>query len=151
MNFFGLIFIFIGLIILYFTKNSNKPKRDYSKDSTVLATVLSTHDFSGQRWIVSFTDENGNEVLGMDDCIAGSTFHPENYHIPVKNSEEQVYYWKLDRTKRNYSINGQPIEYFIHFCDETLYDLSKEKKKRSVSGIRIFAILFIIAGLVMFL
>lgn len=49
-----------------------------------LGTVLHTHDFTGHRWIVKFYNEQGREVLGMDDVLAAETFHPEKYHLPKK-------------------------------------------------------------------
>lgn len=149
MKFMGIIFIAVGIILFKVTKNLYHEKNDYLNYPTTTGTVLHTHDFAGQRWLVEFYDEQGRLVLGMDDVLAGSTFHPEKYHIPKSDTEEQFYYWELDRTKRSYSINGRLVEYYIHFCDEGLYELSKKKLKRSAMEGRLIGSAFIVAGLVM--
>lgn len=149
MKFIGIIFIAVGILTFRLTKNLYHEQTYYMKYPKTLGTVLHTHDFTGHRWIVKFYNEQGREVLGMDDVLAAETFHPEKYHIPKANTEQQIYYWELNRQKHHYSINYIPIEYYIHFCDEGLYELAHKQLKKSAMGVCLIGIGFIVAGIIM--
>lgn len=152
MNILGaVIFITIGFGLLWFIKwRDSDRKSDYSQYPKAMATVLGAEDFGGERWIVKFHNEEGKEVLGRDNELTGSTFHPERYHFPKRKMETYVYYWKKTGNSK-YFLNNVLIEYDIHFCDDTLYELSKKSIKRSNAVIRIIAVCMTIAGVLIFL
>ena len=85
--------IFIaGIMAVKLTKVvMTKETKDYSVWDTAIGKVGHTEDFYGDRWIVSFIDKTGSEVIGMDDKIAYSSFS-HKYKRPVFGSEEQIYY-----------------------------------------------------------
>lgn len=149
MKVIGIIFIIVGIFLFRVTRNLYCEKTDYMKYPKTVGTVLHTHDFTGCRWIVQFYNEEGREVLGMDDVVAASSFHSEEYHMPQKNTEQQFYYWELNRQKYHYSINDTPIEYYIHFCDEELYELAHKQLRRSAMGGCLIGACFAIGGIVM--
>lgn len=135
MNILGcIIFLIIGIsIIIIATKmfksgTKKYEEKDYSKYPVTTGTVYHMEDFIGNRWTVGFLDETGKEVLGMDDMISSNTFFPNKYHIPKVGTKEKVYYWKYNE-KSSFSVNNQKVEYYIHFCNEKLYDLQKKLKK----------------------
>lgn len=149
MNIFGcIIFLIIGiLIILFVPKLLNHKNEDYSKYPVTTGKVCHQHDFIGNRWIVSFLDENGKEVLRMDNIISSyNTFSPEKYTIPKVGTEEKIYFWKNDH-KSQFSINNQKVEYYIHFCNEKLYSLQITKGKRHSTVAIIIGLTFIIFGI----
>lgn len=144
-----IIFLIIGIsIIIIATKIFKCEKKEYEKMDylqypVATGTVYHMHDFIGNRWIVGFLDETGKEVLGMDDMISSNTFFPNKYHIPKFRTKEKVYYWKCNE-KSNFSVNNQKVEYYIHFCNEKLYDLQKNHKKYTflcAIGIGLFLII----------
>lgn len=129
MNILGIIFLIIGISeIVIVPKMLKGETKEYSKYPVATGTVCHMEDFIGDRWIVSFIDETGREVLGMDDMILTNTFFSNKYHIPKVGTKEKVYYWKYDG-ESNFSVNNQNIEYYIHFCNEDLYDLQKKSKR----------------------
>ena len=149
MKIFGcIIFFIIGILIILFVPELLKYKNeDYSKYPVTTGKVCHKQDFIGDRWIVSFLDENGQEVLGMDNIISSySTFSPEKYTIPKVGMEEKIYFWK-NNDKSKFSINNQKIEYYIHFCNEKLYSLQITKGKRHSIVAIIIGITFIIFGI----
>lgn len=122
---------------------------DYSKYPSTTGTVGHKHNFKGDRWIVSFHDQNGNEVLGMDDIFYSGTFFANKYNLPKHGTQEKIYFWKYDN-KFKYSINNKKIEYYIHFCNESFYDLKKKRNKMySIINIAM-GIFFIICGILIF-
>jgi len=121
-------------------------EKEYSKYPVAIGTVYHMEDFIGDRWIVGFIDEAGKEVLGMDDMISSDTFFPNKYHIPKFGTKEKVYYWKYDE-KSNFSVNNQNIEYYIHFCNEDLYDLQKKLKRDACFCAIDLGIFLIICGI----
>lgn len=147
-----IIFLIIGIsIIIIATKifkfeKKEYEKMDYSQYPVATGTVYHMHDFSGDRWIVGFPDETGKEVLGMDDMISSDTFFPNKYHIPKFRTKEKIYYWKYNE-KSSYGINNQKVEYYIHFCDEKLYDLQKKHKKYTFLGAIGIGLFLIICGI----
>lgn len=147
-----IIFLIIGIsIIIIATKTFKREKKeyeemDYSQYPVATGTVYHMHDFSGDRWIVGFPDETGKEVLGMDDMISSDTFFPNKYHIPKFRTKEKIYYWKYNE-KSSYGINNQKVEYYIHFCDEKLYDLQKKHKKYTFLGAIGIGLFLIICGI----
>lgn len=149
MKFIGIVFIAAGILAFRLTKNLRRNESDYLKYPKTVGTVLHTHDFTGHRWIVKFKNDQGREVLGMDDVLAAESFHPEKYHMPKENTKQQIYYWELNRQTHHYSINRIPIEYNIHFCDERLYELAHKQLKRSAALGRLIGIGFAIAGIIM--
>lgn len=143
----GAVFIIIGTItIIYTPKLIMYKKKDYSKFPVTTATIGHMHDFTGDRWIVHFKNEKGIEVLGMDDVISYSTFFPDKYHIPKFGQQEEVYYWEYEG-KSNYRISKQRVEYYIHFCNEDLYELQKIKGKNHSIIAVIIGLAFIICGI----
>lgn len=79
MNILGcIIFIIIGIIIILFVPKALKyTDKDYSKYPITTGKVFHQHNFIGNRWIVSFLNEDGKEVLGMDNIISSyNTFNP---------------------------------------------------------------------------
>lgn len=151
MNIFGtLIFFVIGGILIWRPKAS---KTDYSRYPVTVGEVKIPFDACGDRWLVDFIDEEGMEVVGMDDiAYEGGTFHPERYHLPKRKTMECIYYWKMGKTEQgHYFINGKPITHYIHFCDETLYELNRKKERLSIIGTRVLGSCIIFAGLIVFL
>lgn len=148
LHMFGSLILFaFGAVLWRLSKGMRRwEETDYSRYPVTVGTVLGTHSFSTTRWLVRFTNEAGREMLGMDDIPAGSSMHPERYHIPQSGTEERIYYWKCSGEKQHYSLNGVPVEYHIHFCDESLYKLSKEEICKSAARIRILGICILIAG-----
>ena len=153
MNILGcIIFLIIGSsIIIIATKIFKSEKKayeekDYSKYPVVIGTVYHMEDFIGNRWIIGFLDETGKEVLGMDDMISSNTFFPNKYHIPKVGTKEKVYYWKYNENS-NFSVNNQKVEYYIHFCNEELYDLQKKLKRDAYFFIIGLGIFLIICGI----
>ncbi|MEI3530404.1 MAG: hypothetical protein V8Q75_04960 [Bacilli bacterium] len=150
MNLLGcIIFLIIGTSIMIMGSKMLKrekkeyEEKEYSKYPVAIGTVYHMEDFIGDRWIVVFIDETGKEVLGMDDMISSNTFFPNKYHIPKVGTKEKIYYWKYDE-KSNFSVNNQNIEYYIHFCNEDLYDLQKKLKRDAcfcAIGLGIFLII----------
>ncbi len=149
MNILGCIISLIGISIIiiaikmYKSETKKYEEKDYSKYPVTTGTVYHMEDFIGRRWIVGFLDETGKEVLGMDDMMSSSTFFPNKYHIPKFGTKEKVYYWKYNE-KSSFSVNKQRVEYYIHFCNEKLYDLHKKVRKRSLFftiGLGIFLII----------
>ena len=68
MNIVGIIFLIIGISeILIVPKMLKKEMKEYSKYPVQTGTVCHMEDFIGDRWIVSFIDETGKEVLGTID------------------------------------------------------------------------------------
>lgn len=150
MNLFGsLIFFVFGVTFIWISRSSHAGKKtDYSQYPITSGTVLHIYDFVYDRWIVEFDAPDGRRVLGMDDVIASNTFHPEKYHLPKPGTTEQFYYWSLEeRNLHHFSINHMPVEYYIHFCDETLYALSTEKERKSNIATLALGICIILAGL----
>lgn len=120
--------IILVAIKIFNNEKKNMNKLDYSKYPVATGIVYHMEDFIGDRWTVGFLDETGKEVLGMDDMISSNTFFPNKYHIPKIGLKEKIYYWKYDK-KSNFSVNNQKNEYYIHFCNEELYDLQKKLKE----------------------
>lgn len=146
----GIIFLILGIAIIIFAPKVLKYKKnDYSKYKVTTGTVYHMHNFFGNRWIVGFIDENGKEVLGMDDVISYDTFSSNRYSIPKFGTKEKVYYWKYDN-KSQFSIDDKKVEYYIHFCNENLYDLQKTKKKNHSTLAVIFGIVLAVIGIVIF-
>lgn len=131
MNIVGcIIFIIAGIIAVEFPKVSkSQGLKDYSKCRVAEGIVIGTLDFYGERWAVYFTDEKGREVLGMDDVIAESSFS-HKYKRPVSKTEEKVYYYPM-KDNGSITLNGKKAEYYIHFCNDDLYELQKHVVKRS--------------------
>lgn len=151
MNIVGAIIFWVaGFISIMLTRVLKEENKDYSSYPVAVGTVLGTENFCGQRWVVRFTDLSGEEVLGMDDVIGYSTFHPENYHLPKRKLQEKVYYYVRD-DKSIYTINDKSVDYYIHFCDETLYELTKVKRKKSRISCITLGIVFVILGIVVLL
>lgn len=153
MNILGcIIFIIIGIIIILFVPKALKyTDKDYSKYPITTGKVFHQHNFIGNRWIVSFLNEDGKEVLGMDNIISSyNTFNPEKYTMPKFGTEEKIYFWKYDNESQ-FGINNQKIEYYIHFCNENLYSLQITKCKRHSIIAIILGLLFIIFGILIWL
>lgn len=152
MNILGaIIFIIIGTIVIVKVPKilMYKKETDYSKYPVEIGTVNHMEDFGGDRWIVSFTDETGKKVLGMDDIISYSIFLPDKYNIPKFGTKEKIYFWKYD-CKSNYSINGQRVEYYTHFCNEDLYNLQRIKGKRHSILAVLLGLVFITCGVLIY-
>lgn len=146
MNIFGcIIFLIIGTSVMIMGLKCQRVKKEYeekeySKYPVAVGTIYHMENFIGDRWIVGFIDETGKEVLGMDDMISSNTFCSNKYHIPKFGTEEKIYYWKYDK-KSKFSVNGQNIEYYIHFCNEDFYDFQRKLKKDAcfwIIGIGLF-------------
>ena len=149
MNILGcIIFLIIGIFIILFVPKLLKYKNeDYSEYPVATGEICHQQDFIGNRWIVSFSDESGKEVLGMDNIISSyNTFSPEKYTIPKIGTKEKNYNWKNDHASQ-FSINNQKVEYYIHFCNEKLYSLQISKGKSHSSFAIIIGLTFIILGI----
>lgn len=150
MNIVGAI-IFIGIGIIIITKVYKLLKydedTDYTKYPVAIGTVLGT-EFD-ERWIVSFIDKTGEEVLGMDDFLACSTFFKDKYSLPKRRTKEKVYYWKYEENSQ-YSINHKEIKYYIHFCNEDMYELAKKQNKRELIIFVFIGLAFIVSGVIIF-
>lgn len=146
----AIIFCVVGILVLYVsTKIYKGNDNDYIKYPTAVGTVLGTEEFIGGRWIVSFLNEEGTEVLAMDDRFSASTFTPEKYHMPKRKNQEKVYYWKYQGNSQ-FGINGQTVEYYFHFCDEKLYELVDLKQRNSIILSRIIGVIIIVVGIAIF-
>lgn len=100
------------------------------------------------RWIVYFTDDSGRKQVGMDDIIAASSFS-NKYKGPTSGTDEKVYYYP--RTDNSiYRINQDSVDYYIHFCNEDLYELQRHVANRTdimgkiIGSCLIFAALLIL-------
>lgn len=158
MNIVGAIFFWAwGILFAFvFPKAFKKDAIDYSQYDIALGTVLGTflemNDLTEQgskRWIVAFTDAQGKPVLGIDKELYASTFKPEKYHLPKRKTQEKVYYWKRNDSSI-YRINGQEVEYYIHFCDETLYRLLNEQDRRGEKVCVFLGVIFGLLGMLIF-
>lgn len=150
MNIVGcVLFIIAGILAIIFPRIGKKQGlEDYSGCATAMGEVAGTEDFCGERWMVCFTDANGREVLGMDDVIAVSSFS-HKYKRPKRRTTEAVYYYP--RTENGFfKLNGRRVEYYIHFCNEDLYELQKHVTKRDcVIGILLGIAFMICAVLIL--
>ena len=101
----------------------SKEEKDYSQYPTTMGYVRFTQSFhdDGYRQFVEFTDQNGKKVMGMHDRCNCNGF-------PEHHTTQKIYYWKL-REGLHYSINGEPIEYYIHYCDQRFYKKYDEESK----------------------
>ncbi|MCD8096614.1 MAG: hypothetical protein LUE31_00935 [Lachnospiraceae bacterium] len=154
MNIIGAI-LFAGIGIVWFLAASRirRKSTDYTGYPVTEGTVLHTENFAAERWTASFCI-GGEEVLGMDDRFAASTFKPEKYHIPKCRTQESIYYWKRteqDLRSGHYGINGKPVEYYFHFCVESFYELRDRKEKNAAIRYRILGMIFIFLGILIFL
>ncbi|MCD8196438.1 MAG: hypothetical protein LUE24_04635 [Lachnospiraceae bacterium] len=154
MNIIGVVlFAGIGIVWFFMASRIRRKSTDYAGYPVTEGTVLHTEDFVAERWTASFCID-GEEVLGMDDRFAASTFKPEKYHIPKCGMQESIYYWKrTDQELRSghYEINGKPVEYYFHFSDESFYELRDRKEKNAAIRYRILGIIFILFGILIFL
>ena len=119
-------------------------KKDFSEYPVAEGRVIGTHDYNGKRWMVEFTGPDGEKVIGADHICSESTFHPERYTLPKRGNSENFYYWEHGRTNSRLRINGTPVLYYIHFCNEDFYALTMERHQRKRKY-------FMIASVVMFL
>ena len=132
MNIAGcLIFWIFAGIFFAGTKLFAVKKKDFSEYPITEGTVIGTHDYNGKRWMVQFTGQDGKEVIGADHIQSESTLHPEKYALPKRGNTEKFYYWEHGRTNSRLSINGTPVLYHIHFCNEGFYTLSAERHQRN--------------------
>lgn len=139
-----------ALFLLAYKKLYSKEPVDYRQYPTVEGTVIGIHEFCGSRWMVRFQDETGRDVIGADDMRAESTFQPQKHSLPRRGDTEHIYYWQESRAG-SYRINGTPILYRFHFCNEDFYSLRKERHKRWINGFRIAGVsLFFVGILVLF-
>lgn len=84
-------------------------KKDFSEYPVTEGTVIGTHDYNGERWMVKFTAPDGKEVIGADHIHSESTFRPEKYALPKRGNTEKFYYWEHGRANNRLSINGTPV------------------------------------------
>jgi hypothetical protein len=152
MNIFGcILFTSLGILLIITLPQLLKfEEKDYSKFSVTTGQVLHEEYFTGCRWIVEFTDENGNEAIGMDDINSYNSFNYKKYTLPKFGTAEEIFYWRYNG-KSEYSINGKRVYYYIHFCNERFYDLQRALCKRNcIIGI-VIGCSFIIAGILILL
>lgn len=150
MNIIGCVmFFFAGILAIKFSRFFNEEGlNDYSNCPRAFGSVSHTHDFGGERWLVYFRDADGIERMGLDDLMAESSFS-HKYKQPVFGSEEYVYYYPIPE-RHSYSINGEKIMYYIHFCNDDLYELQRHVvKKRIVAGHIFGVVLWICAFLIL--
>lgn len=121
---------------------------EFTKCNTAIGTVTHTKDCCGDRCIVYFTDDSGRKQVGMYDIIAASSFS-NKYKRPASGTDEQVYYYP--RTDNSiYRINQDSVDYYIHFCNEDLYELQRHVANRTdimgkiIGSCLIFAALLIL-------
>lgn len=150
MNIVGcILFVISGIIAIKVSGVTKKQGlSDYSKCNTAIGKVTHTEDCCGDRWIVYFTDDSGRKQVGMDDIIAASSFS-NKYKRPTSGTDEQVYYYP--RTDNGiYRINQDSVDYYIHFCNEDLYELQRHVANRTdimgkiIGSCLIFAALLIL-------
>lgn len=151
MNIVG--FILFIIIAILSVKISDLLKEygldNYSNCNIAKGYVILTGNFYGERWIVEFNDETGRTVLGMDDITLANSFS-HKYEKPKRHSEELVYYYpKTDNGK--FKINGKQIEYYIHFCNDDLYELRRHIDKRNCIIGRSMGIVFIVCAVLILL
>lgn len=124
--------------------------KDYSGYPVAQGTVIAPHDFGGYRWMVSFKGANGYEVIGADDILCVKPYHSELCTIPKENSVESFYYWEHGHKYTRYGINGRPVLYHIHFCNEDFYQHTKESYHRNkMFFLFLSALLFLLGILVL--
>lgn len=152
--FFGVLLVLIGVLVARFVLKRVKKEREslsgdcYASRPTAEGTVQMVPHFKNH-WFVRFVNAEGKECLGMDDRFAESVFHPERYHMPKRGAVERVYYWPFEEAyDRNvsYCVDNLCAHYWVHFCDESLYDVSHAKEKRRLCGYLLLAAAFMIAG-----
>lgn len=151
MNILGcILFTFAGILVIKLRGTLKKEeKKDYAGCNTAIGTVSHTHDFYGDRWLVYFTDATGREVMGLDDVIADSSFS-HKYRRPEFGLEEKIYYYP-NPERGTYKINGHEVGYYIHFCNDDLYELHRHVVKRNNVMGWIFGIGLLICALLILL
>lgn len=117
----GLIWIGFGLGI-WKIWSITKEKKDYTQYPTTTGTVHGGVSFNnnGYRQLVDFVNAEGKECKGMHDRIGKKGF-------PETDTTQQIYYWPI--VNGHYRLNREPIEYYIHYCDECIYQSEDEKGK----------------------
>ena len=132
MNIFGCLFIWaFAWMFRTFAKGYRFEEKDYSGYPVTEGVVIGTHDYIGERWMVRFTDPEGNEVIGADDFFSKGTFHPERYSLPKRGENAKFYFWKHNKKNFRLTINNTPCLYYIHFCNPAFYELTREAYARS--------------------
>ncbi len=143
--------IFLLLGVLFLKLSLSKKKRiNYRDCKTAEAIVCHTEDFFGDRWTVEFVDENGLPQMAMDDTLAGSTFSSDKYLIPKTKQPLAVYYWERnDMDRGKFSVNGQEVRYYFHFCDERYYELAQKREKHSKITLFCVGIVFVTVAILL--
>ena len=140
---FGAIFFAASKIV-----KRNGKYEDYSKFPVTMGKIWHMEDFFGNRWIVSFTNEKGEEVLGMDDVISTNTIHPDKYNIPKVWTMEKIYFWKYDSRGSCLNVSNKEVKYYIHFCNESYYNMGKDASRKSSVVFMIVGIIIMILGFI---
>lgn len=126
----GLFWLFAAICFVAAKKVYTKKSIDYSQYRIASGTVIGTHEFHGQRWMVKFRDLNSRDVIGADDLLAYSTFHPDKYTMPKRGEIEWFYYWPI-KQPGIFKINDTPVAHHIHFCNEDHYELHRAYCKKN--------------------
>ena len=144
MQIIGCLITWVFVAIFWWgAKASVVKEEDFSRYPVAEGKVIGTYNhIGGKRWMVKFSEPDGKKVIGADHIRSESTFHPERYTLPKRGNTVKFYYWEHDRKRSG--INGVPIMYYIHFCNEDFYTLIKECARRRRKY-------FLIASAVMFL
>ena len=98
--------------------------------------------------MVEFTGPDGEKVIGADHICSESTFHPERYTLPKRGNSENFYYWEHGRTSSRLRINGTPVLYYIHFCNEDFYALTMERYQRKRKYFMTASVVMFLLGIV---
>ena len=152
MTILSLIMIGMGFLFLYIAirRYQERKRHSYAYLPIARATVLKTVDFGGDRWLVRFTTRYGREVLGMDDKRCVNVFHPEKHSLPKRDTLERVYYWKYTG-KSKYRLNGKKVNYYIHFCNESFYEIRNRRENALIWVLGVLGVILLVFGYIILL
>ncbi len=150
---FGIFFIAMGIWVFWFAPKMLEPEKiDYSKCKKASAKFIGIYNDAFHHYIVEFTDEDGNEVLGADH-ISGKArkimleeTEEEHPGYPVVNRTYEICYWDWDVVSR-YQRDHKEVKYWTHFMDESVYDEDKKDLKKQFLMHRVSGTLWVIIGI----
>lgn len=115
-------------------------KKDYTQYPTAMGYIRTTSHFhdDGTRHIVEFVDPDGRQVWGMHDYLGEKDF-------PPLHTTQKIYYWKIENS--SYTLCGRPVEYYIRYCDESLYEELDKSIGKYAKLFPVFGSLLFVVGI----
>lgn len=146
----GLPLIIMGVFLICISIRTHRVRmgRNYSYRQIANGRVLGFYNINGYRLVVKVVDRYGKELLCVDDRIYWGIFRPKHCDKIKKNSVERVYYWK-NNSGVQYKLNGKPINYYTHFCNESFYSFINKRERVKVIIFGVFGSLSLIGGYIL--